>query len=261
MCNDSMNAFGQTPASAQISGTTQTAAGKCCWCEDYSREISTTSNGNYYDLAEAPGKIKKFRAGQVKYKLFCRLKSREIMVEVRFRLSRNEENKELINKAWERMLGVNKYWGNKAKLVIDDPECGLSKLPIRFSVTEDDSSPHRSFEIVPDTTTANARELKVQVNSGSSAWTMAHEFGHVIGLADEYVADRGISHFIYYAPDGSNSGYVERIPNGSLPFGRNIMAASNATGMVARLFWCIAIESQSLLQQGLKRNVKCSIEI
>lgn len=261
MCGDAGKANKQSPSSADIQGTTQTSSGKCCWCEDYSKEISSTSNGNYYDLAEAPGRIKKFAPGKVKYKLFCRLKSREILIEVRFQINRASGGEDLLSRAWGKMLGVNDYWGGKARLVVDDPECGVAKLPIRFSAVEDDGAPHRIFELVPDTVNANARNMKVQVNSKSSSWTMAHEFGHVIGLADEYIADKGVTHFIYYAPDGMNSGYIERIPNGSLPFGKTIMAAVNATGMKDRLFWCIAIEAQALLRQALKRSVKCSIEI
>lgn len=174
MCNDSANVFSQTPLSAEIPGTTQTASGKCCWCKDYSREVSATANGKYFDLAESPGKLGKFAAVRVKYKSFCRLKSREILVEVRFKLARVGVEKDGMDQAWGKMLGANRRWGSKARMVIDDPERGISKLPINLSVVEDDKSPHRTFEIVLDTDTPNAQDLKVQVNRNSSAWTMAH---------------------------------------------------------------------------------------
>lgn len=71
----------------------------------------------------------------------------------------------------------------------------------------------------------------------------------------------GVSQIICYAPDGSNSGYIERIPNGSFPLGRNIVAASGATRLVERHFWGVAIEAQKFLTDGLQRRVKCSVEL
>lgn len=70
MCNDSMNALDQNPSSAGISGTTQTAAGKCCWCEDFAKIVSADAVSKYYnDSASPPGQFRSDKQYQVNIKL------------------------------------------------------------------------------------------------------------------------------------------------------------------------------------------------
>jgi hypothetical protein len=68
-------------------------------------------------------------------------------------------------------------------------------VPIEIQVLEDEANPHK----VVDVTNDERREhviLDVNVSKATSDTTIAHEFGHVLGLCDEY--DGGIENLMFW---------------------------------------------------------------
>ncbi len=261
-CEESLKS-GSTagPRAAGVVGTTTTSTGECCWCKDFALEINTSNPPKYYELGTSATTKKEFLGSSVKYKLYCALATGIIRVEMRFAINRNGFEAAVVDGLWDKLeKHVGSYWNSKAKLVIEDPECGTKKYPIEFQVKKDAADFHRTFEVFSGH--ANARDLKIQITPDSTAWTMAHEFGHTFGLPDEYVSDVGITHAFYHSPDGSTEFAVERQPNGSPPGTGTIMTSVGTTKVIEQHFWCIAIEAQALLRRSLGRaGIKCGIEV
>lgn len=160
---------------------------------------------------------------------------------MRFAINSNGFDAAVVDDLWDKLeTRVGSYWNGKAKLIVEDPECGTKKYPIEFQIRQDGDF-HRTFEVISGR--ANARDLKIQVSPSSTAWTMAHEFAH-------------------HSPDGSTEFVVQRQPNGSPPGTGTIMTSVGTTKVIEQHFWCIAIEAQALLRSALGRaGIKCGIEV
>lgn len=73
--------------------------------------------------------------------------------------------------------------------------CPTPDVPITIQVLEDDSNPHKVVDVTDD----ERREhviIEVNVSKHTTDTTIAHEFGHVLGLCDEY--DGGIENLMFW---------------------------------------------------------------
>jgi type VI secretion system secreted protein VgrG len=101
----------------------------------------------------------------------------------------------------------------------------------------------------------------VDVSSSTAAWVYAHEFGHCVGLPDEYSYSTDVESVKYYKPDGTLDAAISAPPDGKAATDPDatIMAAYGSLTKLPRHAWNIAIETQSLLTEKLGRAIKCKI--
>ncbi len=273
MCGDAGKANKQNPSSADIPGTTQTSSGRCCWCEDFETEVVSSKSKYWTGYLKSESRYGSSFYDTNKWKLTVSMAGaiKAVTLEMKLGTIPGGYDQQTVNAVWELFVsGVNKYWNNKAKLVIDDPECGVARLPIVIKATPATSSPHRKFILKPGR--ANARNLAITVDPEKLSvkegleWTLAHEFGHAFGLPDEY-ADGGsyIGGYIrYIRADGLLGSKVPVIPNDggrSASSSTSLMGAGMRSLLFPHHFWCIAIESQKLLNSKLRKGIKCDIEL
>ena len=105
-------------------------------------------------------------------------------------------------------------------------------------------------------------ETIIRVSLGTKEWTHAHEFGHCIGLPDEYSYTEDVDETVkYIKPSGKLDEAVFAPYNGkSLKAAdATIMAAQDCTVVKARHAWNIAIEAQELLTAKIGRKITCDI--
>lgn len=259
MCNDSMAAFGQTPSSAQIPGTTQTAAGQCCWCEDFAKVVTADALSKYYrDSATPPGNFKSDKQYQINIKLN---KLEAIIVVTAKFVNVSGVDKSTVKKLksdWQS-ASHNQWNQSQYKLRVIDPECGTKDLKISHVFQWVESGQHIEVRCQSGKVRANVQGKIMQTGTTSNGWTFSHEIGHVIGLPDEY-ADQGNRTVAYRKPDGTFAVAIKkRIDGVDSRIGANIMSAAGATKIEVRHFWPLAIEAQELLNASLGRNVKCDI--
>ncbi len=259
MCNDSMNALDQNPSSAGISGTTQTAAGKCCWCEEPAKIVSADAVAKYYnDSASPPGQFRSDKQYQVNIKL----KSLEaiLVVTAKFLNTSGVEESAVENLKNEWQSASHKQWNqSQYKLRVTDPECGTKDLKIKHALQWVESGQHIEVRFQSGKVRANVQGKVMQVGTTSNGWTFSHEIGHVIGLPDEYT-DQGNKTVAYRKPNGTfGPGIKKRIDGVDSTANSNIMSAAGATKIEARHFWPLATEAQELLIKSLGRSIKCDI--
>lgn len=271
MCRNCKKLEKEGPSSAEIQGTTHTSSGVCCWCEDFETEVVSNKSKYWTGYLKNGSKYGSRFYDTNKWKLAVNMASavKSVTLEMRFGTLPGGHDQSTVNEIWGLFISsINKYWNNKAKLIIDDPECGIAKLPIILKATPTTSNPHRRFILKPGR--AHARDLTITVDPEKMSekvgleWTLAHEFGHAFGLPDEY-ADNGsyIGGYIRYNhADGSPRDRIPVIPNDggqSADSNTSLMGAGMKSLLFPHHFWCIAIESQKLLNMKLRRGIKCDI--
>jgi len=101
----------------------------------------------------------------------------------------------------------------------------------------------------------------VNVQKSTSAWILAHEFGHCVGLPDEYSLTGGAETVKYIQPDGQLDAAVSAPGvKPSTDADATIMSSFGNTRTLKRHCWNIAIEVQELLTSGIGRAIKCTIK-
>lgn len=153
-------------------------------------------------------------------------------------------------------------WGHKFRLKVIDPECGTKTMPIGFLLrwnpdNTTKSATHR-VNLVRSMNRADVTGYNVNVGyndvTDHSGWVLAHEYGHTVALADEYLYTPGtIPIMTYKKADGSTDRILLE------PTGENIMRTHSSRNYLKRHYYFIAIEAQELLRQKTGRSVTCEI--
>jgi type VI secretion system secreted protein VgrG len=100
----------------------------------------------------------------------------------------------------------------------------------------------------------------VNVQKTTSAWTFAHEFGHCVGLPDEYSTLGTADSVRYIEPDGTLDPAVSAPAfKPATDPSATIMSSYGDTTVLNRHCWNVAIEVQDLLTAKLGRAIKCTI--
>ena len=258
-----------------------------CWVEDYQTEVGPYHGSPYYVTTDEDGEELSF-SPQIAYKLFISVKSAtSVLLEIRFKIKPNfitparlaEEDKmpfakqlenkrtrdesiETMKTAMER--GVRLAWNNKFKIEINDSLCGRMSLPIEYKFQWVESGEHFTLEIDERTeeSRANVDSSTVNVVLDTSSWVFAHEFGHCMGLPDEYSSSATEETIIkYYKPDGSMDGKLRGMRDTVRKDGpeASIMSSYNSLTLHPRHAWNIAIETQKFLTKTIGRSIKCNI--
>lgn len=234
-----------------------------CWVEDYEKSVSCDAYGRYSQRYKPDGSVQSMSA-QKRYKLRVPVKSGgPAVVEVRFKAEPQSGVTEADATAAKGKLetGISTHWSNVFTLEIEDPPCGKKSLKIEYKVVWVTSGQDYTIKIHDTYPREGLSGDTMNVSKSTDAWTYAHEFGHCVGLPDEYSYTPGQNDSVkYYKPDGSMSDAISAPP--IKPAGdadATIMSSVNNTAVLARHGWNIAIEAQALLREKIGRTVKCDI--
>ncbi len=154
-------------------------------------------------------------------------------------------------------------WSNRYKLKVVDPDCGTKTMRMKFKLlwSPDDTSDTATHKVnlIKNEPRAYVSGLNVHIGYNDvrddGAWTLAHEYGHTVGLQDEYFYDAVTSATVTYKKaDGSSEAVTLEPPN------RNIMRTYANRRYRKRFFYYVAIEAQELLRKEAGRNnITCEI--
>jgi type VI secretion system secreted protein VgrG len=257
-----------TPTSPSAGpGAGQPASGTvapCCWCDDYEKEISVLST-KYATSYAADGTVHGNYGASRKFKLYAPVKTgSKITVEVRFLVAPDAgvSAADVAAAKTKVETGVNTHWNNKFKLEATDLQCPKKTFDIEYKVVWVTSGAHYTLRVHPTYPREGVSGLMVDVSATTNAWTYAHEFGHCVGLPDEYSYVVASTETVkYIKPDGSLDAAIVAPYNGKSATAPDatLMAANGNTVLLKRHAWNVAIETQELLTAKLGRPIKCDI--
>jgi type VI secretion system secreted protein VgrG len=241
---------------------------KKCWVDDYDKEISITSSygrychkykpdGTEYATADLP--VLKFRG-----KIYAPVKTgNKITVEVRFKTQKAgaATDADVTTAKTKLENGVNTHWNNKFTLEADDPDCGKKSFKIEYKIVWVTSGENYILSVHDAYPREGEGNGTVNVSRTTTEWIFAHEFGHCVGLPDEYSSKGGAETVKYIKPDGTLDGAVTAPPyKPKTDADATIMSSLDNTTTLKHHAWNIAIETQELLTAKLGRTIKCTIK-
>ncbi|WWW35789.1 PAAR domain-containing protein [Stenotrophomonas rhizophila] len=240
-----------------------------CWLMDHVVEVSTNAHGRYYQAYDADGDEHDYemhRAFRISIPLLSRTDV-EVLVRVKIVAGAPTETDAIVEEdirlAKERMEeGVRDHWNGKYTLAVWDPRCGQRTFAIKYAIEWVEQGQHYTLKLNPSNTRENVDEMVINAWKGTSAWTMAHEYAHCVGVPDEYSYDLGRAESLrYYRHDGTPDDDVVSMPlvkPASDPTA-NIMSTSDNRITELRHAWPIAIEAQEFLTTAIGRRIKCTV--
>lgn len=254
MCSDPESP-NTSPSDGADCGEDTAACPQCeYWTQDHTTEVSRAMS-DYAVSSQHPGFSNSFR-------FEAKLSSGEILITMimewgNLHADLTEAHKTAIKTAFKGEV-VN-GWSNKHSVKVTDPICGEKTLPIKFRVLwkPDDTTDSRNYRI-------NATKVGQRSNVGpgysnidhdddldDNAWTLKHEFGHMMLLPDEYFLGGVTSATIdWQKADGT----AETI---NLEPGSGVMQVRGDTTIHKRYLYFAAIEAQTLLRAKSGRDVIC----
>lgn len=241
-----------------------------CWKDDFEVEVNAHATGRYSLRYIGEGQTAEADRS-ARYKIYVRVASaNEVFVEVRCSLIggieiENNFKRYPQTEALKMKPVIEKgvdAWNGRFILSINDPRCGIRTVPIKYGVVWTSENYHYEIEV----RTVQAREKVAQdvvfIKGSTSEWAMTHEFGHCLGLPDEYAAMKEIKYVKYIKPDGSLDVRIDTpAEKESDADDSSMMSTHGSDEFLPRHAWNIAIEVQELLSQKLNRNVKCDIQL
>jgi hypothetical protein len=236
-----------------------------CWTDDYDKEIDRPSYRNYFRKYQADGTEYTSMPPKFAGKIYVPLKTGgNITVEVRFKQQAlHGVSADDVTAARTKLeTGIQDNWNGQFTMEITDPACGNKSFPIEYKVVWVDSGQNYTIKIHKTYDREGVTGTVMDVSKATSDWTYAHEFGHCVGLPDEYSYVRGSTETVKYVkPDGTLDDPVSAPFDGKATDAADatIMAAVDNTTVLPRHGWDVAIEVQKLLTAKLGRPIKCSI--
>jgi type VI secretion system secreted protein VgrG len=251
-----------------------------CWIEDHESEVNTSVE-NYAQTSTLNGNIKN-RNRFAKFKIYVPSKSNmPVVIEVRFKITpeflsfdeemrlTSEEKEARIKPDLEKAEPIKviaergiSAWNRKYQLEILDPNCGKRVLPIEYKIVWVDANEHLSVSVSANKIRESVSPGVMSVSLSSEDFVYTHEFGHVIGLPDEYSTDPDNDLIVkYYKPDGTLDKPLVALAEGKTVPQKdaNLMNSAEFPVFLPRHAWNVAIEAQTLLTKEIGREIKCKI--
>lgn len=164
---------------------------------------------------------------------------------------------EVLNKF---LVVVNKTWNKRFNIEITDPACGVKVMPIIYDVIHSQDGPHYTIKAYKTFKRERVDRLYVHLSQKSLDTTHVHEFGHCIGLPDEYShSDEHAEMIRYKKPDGTLDQPIIGILEGTKTPHSNELMIRGTPKFHERHAWNIAIETQRILSSETGRQIKCRI--
>ena len=120
----------------------------------------------------------------------------KIEVEVRLKFQFTDEITEAERIAYKPRFinAVLSKWHNSGYKLVGDKNCPCREIPIVINVLENPSNYHKVVDVEKkhDSERRPFVLSDININLYSSDETFMHEFGHVLGLYDEYVEEQGL---------------------------------------------------------------------
>jgi len=238
-----------------------------CWAETYSKQVKNIDVNKKYFERDMHGRF----GASTQYDLTLNLRQKKMYVRVNFSMDTELFGKEeYVREAQTKFIqAIEQYWNNRFLLLIEDAStrCYNCKLDIIFQIIfiANNDDKHSDFMLaVKDPDPGFEREEVdrniMAVYADSNLWTYAHEFGHAIGLPDEYSYDEKKNDIVTYkAPN--NQTYKMDVPfyqPADNPKA-TIMSSDKNSKFEARHGWPLAIEAQELLRASRYKSAVCNI--
>ncbi len=242
-------------------GATSTAPQ--CWVEDHSTHISVNPDGRYFEGYMPDGTLYEYDLW-ASFRIDVPLRSggdvvvtSKVRVEPQGIVSAGD-----ITTAKLRLLeGIDEVLNNRFTLSVTDPLCGTRTFKIRYDVEYVSGAEDYTMLLHDDFPREEVvgSEMYVSVETDKSIY--AHEFGHWLGLPDEYVDDGKLDETVkFFRPDGTldpqavivTSRRAQSDPENTFMFDK-------PTVTKPRHAWNIALEVRELLASKLGRDISCDI--
>lgn len=272
---------------------------ECCWSindpdlKDYDKEV-TIKTKDIYKKGLEDGKYNELETKtqwEAHYRMIIPLKTkRDVMIKMTFEISKVEDGvtSKDIEQTKQYISKISKIWNGNFSLQVTDTRnkcCDPITLPIVFDIQFAHAGekiangektphtielynkvPHMPGEDEPRPFLLNGKTfiLEKDPSKYNTAFTYAHEFGHALGLPDEYGYDTITNSIVqYYKINGSldkskylafHKGKVKSLedPNES------IMGSPNSCTLTERQGWAIGIAAQKIIDEKQKRY-QCNI--
>ncbi|MCU0911503.1 MAG: hypothetical protein MUE98_09220 [Rhodobacteraceae bacterium] len=233
--------------------------GTCCWCTAHTKDVSRMDSDYVTSTQISPVRIK--------WHLKIDFPGNTVTVTTVFKwgtIARGvtEAHKTAIKDALKNR--VTAVWSNNYSLKVTDATCNPTEktIPIRFRILWDDETTighhyNANVKVGPATSDITGFEANFDtLDTDNNSYTLCHEYGHTLGLHDEYFYGSNTSGTVTYK---RANGTTEAI---TLPQSGNMMATSGDFTMKKRFQYFVEIEAQELLRSaaGLgKAGITCEV--
>lgn len=236
-----------------------------CWVKDHVTHVSQSPDGRYFE-AYAPDGTQYEYALHASFRIDVPLRSGgDIVVTSRFRVSTHGRvSAAQVAQAKQRLRdGISRYWNNQFRITVADPQCGTRTFPVRYDIEFVDSGQDYSVLLHDVYEREMVSGSVIHASVDTSPWTYAHEYGHCLGLPDEYddAAVEADAIVKFFLPGGTLDTDVVHAPEfreDTDPLA-TIMSSVDCAVTRPRHCYNIGREVQELLAREIAREITCTV--